>query len=272
MTTWLCIDVSCLCHRAWHALPHLGWKGRATEVIYGFLNSVQLLRQNFSTDNIAFCFDSKSSKRRDLFPDYKRRRGRMLEDPAKALARQELHEQIDDLRLRHLPAAGFSAVFYYPGLESDDILATIAKTVAGKRDQEAILVTSDSDLWQCLRPNVHLYDPQKRKIFTAKIFTQLYGITPSQWLDVKVLAGCKTDEVPGIPGVGEVTALKYVRGELPSDHPIRSKVLKSQYIINRNIKLIKLPWNPCPVPDLKEQRWNPHQWNVMLRSLGIRPR
>lgn len=272
MTTWLCIDVSCICHRAWHALPQLGWKGRSTEVIYGFLNSVALLRKEFSTDNIAFCFDSKTSKRRDLFPGYKRRRGRVLEDPAKAKSRKELHEQIDALRLRHLPSAGFTAVFYWPGLESDDILAAIAKTVAGKRDQEAILVTSDSDLWQCLRANVHIYDPQKRIVLTAKHFIKLYKILPPQWLDVKVLAGCKTDEVPGIPGIGEITALKYVRGEFSSGHPIHGKVLKNSDTLRRNIQLIKLPWKGCPVPVLENQVWYPHRWNMMLRSLGIRPR
>ena len=270
--TWLVIDSHNLCHRAWHSLPKLSWKGRPTEVIFGFLNSVDVLRRHFVTDDIVFCFeDSRSSFRKKLFADYKSKRHTPNPDPVEVQSREMLYQQIVGLRERHLPKAGFKNVLQYRGMESDDIMAVISRSLAYTKD-DVILVTSDSDLYQCLAPNVMIYSLHDKKLKTEKWFKETHGIPPSRWAFVKAVGGCHTDCVPGIPGVGETTALKYARKELPKTTKAYQSIVAGKQIILRNRALVELPGGNCPIPELVPHRWPDQGWRKMLQSLGARTR
>lgn len=270
MKTWLVLDVHYLCHRAFHTAQNLSWRGKPTGTIFGFLKSLTFLSEEFATDRIAFCFEHPHLFRRDIYPAYKRKRRAQERTPSEVKSYQGLQLQIHELRKRYLPKVGFRNVFCFKGMESDDIMAAIAGNAS--EDEEVVLVTSDSDLFQCLRSNVMMYCPQKRKLFTKKWFISHYGLPPYKWAMVKALAGCPTDEVEGIAGVGELTATRFLRRQLnPS-----SKVFKainsreSSLIASRNRELVTLPFRGCPVPDLLEDRLNQEGWREVCDLLGMR--
>lgn len=265
--TWIAIDVSCLAYRVWYSLPKLTWKGQPTEVLFGFFRAVEELRTIFASDDLVFCFDSKSSKRREIFPGYKLGRHEH-EDKEHRLRRKAFKAQMKLLKTRCLPRAGFRNVFVAQGYESDDLLAVVAMTVASQGQDEVVIVTRDSDLYQCLRPRVVIYDPQLKKVRDHLWFRKQYGIPPRDWVKVKAMAGCKTDSIPGIRGVGEKTALSFLQYKCRSDKVARD-ILSSGDQFSFNLKLVKLPFPGCPVPDLQEQTWNRSLWSRMLKGLGI---
>lgn len=268
----LILDCHYLCHRAFHAQQDLSWNGIATGVIFGFLKSIGVLKNEFATDRIGFCFEGTTLWRKTWFPEYKMKRQHHERetDPEKVRARGDLCRQIDALRTRHLPLIGFKNIFYYPGYESDDLMAKFAETEKG----DVVLVTSDADLFQCLRPNVSIWDPNKKRLFTDKWFRKEYGIDPWRWAMVKAIAGCGSDGVPGIPGVGEITALKFIRGELKHSSKAWASIMSDEgkRVVLRNRKLVELPFKDpdTPLPELHEDNVKQDGWNEVCKSLGIR--
>ncbi len=269
MKTWLVLDVSYLCHRAFHTMQDLSYHEKPTGVIFGFLKSISALKDEFQTDRIAFCFDSRHSLRREIYPPYKLKRRVDQTNKEKAL-KEELAIQICELRKRYLPKIGFNNVFCYRGYESDDIMAEIAR--ASECDEQIILVTSDSDLLQCLSSNVMIYSPHKRRLLTDVWFTKEYGIHPDQWVMVKSIAGCITDEVEGIKGVGEVTALKHLKRELDKEGKAYQAIVSAEgkAIIARNRALVRLPYKGCPTPDRVDDEIDRKGWREVCGRLGMR--
>lgn len=262
----LVIDSSYLCHRAFHAQRGLSWDGVPTGVVFGFLKSIRALKNEFQTDRIAFCFESRQLLRKSIFPKYKARRRKDNEDPDKMAARNELQRQIEDLKNEHLPRIGFANVFSAPGFESDDLMAALAL-----RERDVILVTSDADMYQCLSPSVRMHCPTSRRLFTEKWFVNEYGIPPRKWAMVKAIAGCKGDGVPGVEGIGETTALKFIRGdEVKNPKGAREKILRSKDIIRRNRRLVELPFFGTPVPRLQPDRVSRNRWDEVCAQLGFR--
>lgn len=267
MNTWLVLDVHYLCHRAFHTARGLSWQGKPTGVVYGLLRSIQTLKDEFQTDRIAFCFEHPHLFRRDIFPGYKQRRHRQ-KSAEEQRSYSELSIQISELRQRYLPKIGFKNIFYERGMEADDLLAAIARNcLDGER---VVLVTADSDLFQCLDKGVAIYSPQKQKLFTKKWFLKHYGFHPRKWAMLKALTGCKGDEVPGIGGVGEATALKYVRGELPADWWAHQAIKDADRIVQRNLQLVQLPFQGCPCPQLQVDKVDLQGWKDVCKILGMR--
>lgn len=267
--TLLVLDCHYLCHRAFHAQKDLSHDGIATGVIFGFLKSIGHLKNDFQTDRVAFCFEGDTLWRKVWFKGYKQKRIQAEVDPLKIKARGDLCRQIDALRNHHLRDIGFRNIFYYPGHESDDVMAKICQEEKG----EVVLVTSDADMYQCLSDNVSMWCPTKKKLHSKKWFEKEYGIPPWKWAIVKAMAGCGTDGVPGIPGVGEVTAIKYLRGELSKTAQIY-KTIKSKEaaeIVDRNRKLVKLPFeDPAPPPtEWQEEKVSSKGWDAVCKKLGI---
>ena len=136
------IDAHYIGHQARHVLGDLSHDDVATGVIYGFLGRVLSLGTLFETNEIVFCWDSKKSYRKKLFPDYKKRdlKPEEIED------RRVMMEQLTKLRREILPKVGFNDNHIQVGCESDDIMASI---VFGKLG-DFIIITADEDLFQCL--------------------------------------------------------------------------------------------------------------------------
>lgn len=250
-TPLLVIDAPNLCHRAFHALGG----GRAVmpasskDVVYSFLQTLKNLNTRFGTDRFAFCFDHSVSYRRQIFPEYKQKRQQAaLED---AERRKSLSIQIRKLRKKYLPELGFRNIFRARGMEADDLMAAI---VQDREEDEIVLVTSDSDLMQCLRKNVSIYNPNKKEVLTRRAFIDTYDIYPKQWAKVKAIAGCPTDGIPGLLGVGQATALKYFRNQLKETSSPYYWITceKGQEAIAETLRLVKLPFAGCPTPKLRE--------------------
>lgn len=267
---WLILDCHYICHRAFHTAKNLSWKGISTGVVFGFLKSITSLKDEFQTDRVVFCFEHPHLFRRDVYPEYKRRRNTKERTEEEKKSYESLVIQISELRRRYLPKIGFKNVFSFRGMESDDIMAAVAMNLP--KGDSAIIITADHDLYQCLGPNVEMFPPQSFKVLTEDWFIGHYGIRPSQWAVVKAIAGCPSDEVKGVPGVGEKTALKFVKGELVKTSKAYQAIVSAEgrAIVRRNRALVQLPFKGCPVPDLQEDRISRKQWQEVCADLGMK--
>lgn len=236
MTDWAIIDVSNLC---WWIFHSTGGRDPGPSAI-GFLTGIPKLCRTVGCDSVVFCCDTQPYKRSALLPGYKSHR-------TKKPAEQSDDEDVLRAYIRQCPdylkLLGYKNILWQKGYESDDLMAAAALAVPpGDR---AVLVSGDRDLYQCLSSRVAVYHPRKPTAWvTASWFKSHYGIRPRQWVEVKCLAGCGGDGVPGLDGVAELTALKFFRGELAGT-PTAKRCLEfnrsPEYARNR--KLIALPFD-----------------------------
>lgn len=267
----LLLDATYLCHRAYHAVGDMMHNDRGTGAVFGVLRDIVQLQEFFRTTRTVFAFDPGGhGHRHKILPTYKAtRHKRHAEESDKDKAgRADFQRQIRHLRDRHLPAAGFRNVFTAPGFEADDIIAQIAAGVP--EDDEAIIVGSDQDLWQCIRPNVTCWNPQTRKGYGEQSFRAQWGIQPHRWADVKALAGCSSDDVPGLPGVGEKTAARWLCGTLGAHTQAYKKLAGAKALHHRNIKLTRLPFLGTPEFEIQPDEVTETKWAALADELGMR--
>lgn len=236
------VDANYLCYVEKYGLASgLQFKGSATGIIFGFFKHILWLANQFGTSNFAFCWDSKISFRRDIYPEYKsnRRNKETTEDEREldAIA----YKQFDELRQWALPTFGFKKVFHVNGYESDDLIASI---VLEDNQYNKIVVSSDQDLFQLL-DKCTLYNIVKKQVYNKDNFRREFGITPKDWIQVKQIAGCKSDGVPGVKGVGEKKAIQLMTSELKKGKTY-DKYVASKAIIERNRRLVALPFQGTP--------------------------
>lgn len=238
---WLVIDVSFVCRRAFHTLKDLSHEDVKTGVVYGFFLSVVELMEQFMTQKVVFCFDYGKGIRKTMLPEYKRKRHSKELTEEEVAAEEEYRRQVKLLRTDYLKDAGFRNLFFQKGYESDDVIASF--TMALSSGESAIIVSADGDLLQLLRPNVSMWNPAKRALVTYSAFRKEYGIHPRVWAHVKAIGGCRTDEVPGVKGVGEKTALKYLLNQLKPESKVYQKIasVEGAAIAKRNLPLVQLP-------------------------------
>ena len=270
---WLILDCNYLCHRAAHSIGDLSYKGAKTGVVYGFLKDILFLQEKFDTKRIVFCWDKGPYLREELYPSYKQNRKglykKLTEEEKKFWV--EFVIQVKKLRTRYLKTIGFSNIFYQNGYESDDIIASICFNLP--EGDEAIIISNDQDLYQLIRWNVSFYSPQKRKLFTLQDFKRRYGIEPCLWTAVKVLAGCSTDSIPGIKGIGEKTAIKYLKGQLKKATKAYQAIIskKGNRIFKRNLKLVWLPFEGTKVFKLRKcNHFSNQGWLKVTKALGMK--
>lgn len=273
-TSWLILDANYLCHRARYSMGELTWKGAATGVIYGFLQSVIHLQERFNTDRIVFCFDSRFSKRKKIYPAYKaNRKNRKPMTDKEQEFEQEFHRQVIKLRMEYLPAIGFRNILWQQGYEADDLMASAAATCVGQKE-EAIIITADEDLFQCIRGGVRIFNPQKREWLTLQKFWERYKIHPEDWTFVKAVAGCSSDNIPGIRGIGEVKVLQYLRNELPKGSKAHNAILsalRDKEPLRTYMKLVTLPLKGTIFINLlKDNRISKESWSAVCKHLGFK--
>lgn len=269
---YLIIDCSSVCYAAYHALTGLKHDSVGTSVLYGFIRRVVAIQNDLMTDAFVFCFDKGKNKRYSIFPEYKQKRhDKRKEDPMEKAMYEELQSQIKELRDSLLSRMGFSNVYSFNGYEADDIIASVCLNI--NPEDEAYIVTRDADMWQCVNDRVRVYDPQTKRVISRRSFRKEWGFDPSKWWRVKVLAGCKSDAVPGIKGVGEMTAAKYIRGELKPESVVYKRIreeIKQKELIRRNTRLIKLPIKGTPDFKPKPDRINQGGWKAIASEKGIK--
>jgi len=202
----LLFDGNALVHRAFHALPPLTQPktGELVNAVYGFASTLLKVFADFKPTHWAVAFDRPTPTfRHEMFEDYKAQR------PATP---EELKSQIK--KVHQLVEAFHIPVFEIDGFEADDVLGTLSKQ-ADEQGVETIIVTGDNDMLQAVLPRVKTLT--SRRTFTDTILydeeavEQKYGIKPEQLADLKALAGDVSDNIPGLPGVGEKTATKLLQ-------------------------------------------------------------
>lgn len=267
----LIVDGTFLAHRAQHTTGKLSFDGAPTGIAYGVLQSVSSIEETFCIDKTVWAFDGDDNLRKKVYPEYKanRRKEEWTED--EELKYIQFRREVDRLIDEILPGLGYSNVFRVKGYEADDIIARAAINMVEEEDN-VIIVSSDTDLWQLLDTKTHCYNPITKKYLIASTFIEEQGIRPSMWAEVKAIAGCNSDNIKGVKGVGSKTAIAYLQGELSENHK-KYKDIESEEgkrIYKRNLPLVKLPWPGLLLPELRADEKSMKRQRKIQEMLGFR--
>ena len=202
------LDAYALIFRGYYALiknPRINSKGQDTSAIMGFVNSLFDVIKREKPDHLAVCFDKGGSKARtEMFEEYKANR-----DETPDVIRQSIPIIQDILKALHIP------VIELEGLEADDIIGTLAKQ-AEKKDYQVFMVTPDKDFGQLVSENIFMYRPARMgnaiEIWGIEEVKKRFGVEkPEQVIDYLGMMGDASDNIPGLPGVGDKTAKKFIK-------------------------------------------------------------
>lgn len=277
----LLIDGHSMAFRAFFALPLDGGRfrtksGQPTNAVYGFTSMLIKLLKEEAPGYVAAAFDvSRQTFRAEMYPEYKAQRSSAPDD---------FRGQVDVVK-DVLTAMGIPTMAQ-EGYEADDIIATMT-TQAQAQGFKVLIVTGDRDALQLVNENVTVLYPRKGVSdltrFTPEEVEAKYGLTPSQYPDYAALRGDPSDNLPGIPGVGEKTAAKWIReygsleGLVENVDKVRGKVGDSlrenlaTVQLNRQItemvRDMSLPYVPA---DLALQPWNREAIHQLFDDLEFR--
>ena len=244
------IDAHALAYTAKHSLTGEVWEEYKTGVMFGFLLQFLNLSNQLKVKKFVFAWDSKYSLRKNIYPDYKSNRKKTEQTEEERQRDLIAFSQFREIRLKILPGLGFKNNFMVHGFEGDDVIASIVNNNAGP----FVVLTSDNDLFQLLKQNhCDIYLLNKKKLVTQFSFFAEYGIQPSAWAQVKTIGGCKTDAVPGIRGIGEKSAIKYLKGLLKGKSLEKVLEGKDSREVEIYRELVTLPFLGMPVVKLKKQ-------------------
>ncbi len=270
----LLVDFNNAAWRASFALRNAGLtadNGDQTTVLYGLLGEVARYMQQYGTDRVVLCADHPDGPalRKSLYAEYKSRNNDLTDE--EKTFRQFVAAGMVTAKT-YLRDAGFGGYFQKVGYEADDLIATFDQVFW---EDEKVVVSTDKDLYQLIAGNLEVCRPgSKQNRMTLQTFHAEYGISPVQWVEVKAIAGCSTDNVPGMRGVGEATAVKYVLGTLPDSrrHKIEAYRATDQYALAR--RLVKLPFDQCLVKPARAavggHYLTERVWRAVCRRAGIR--
>ena len=196
------VDGSSYLYRAFHAFPPLtNSVGEPTGAMYGVLNMLKSLISQVQPSHIAVVFDAKGKTFRDeMFEQYKSHRPPMPDDLRKQI--QPLH---DIIRALGIP------LLVIEGVEADDVIGTLA-VAASKANQKVLISTGDKDMAQLVDDNIMLINTMNNTLLDRDAVIEKYGIPPELIIDYLALMGDSADNIPGVAGVGEKTALGLLQG------------------------------------------------------------
>jgi len=259
------VDSHSIGHMLKHKLFGLTYGEKQTGIVFGFFRNILSLSTKYYGAKFVFVWDSQHSIRKKMYSKYKARY-KKEQTAEEILIDSATFRQFLKLRTLYLPLCGFRNIFYSHGYEADDIIASIIKR---EKNEAFLIVSKDNDLLQLLSSTVKMYFVDKKEEYGEKEFVRDRGIVPEQWIDVKSIAGCTSDTVPGIKGVGEETAIKYLRGELPSHYKSYSSIVDGKDVIERNRALVSLPLEGCPEFRIQEDNLSFAGFEEISRSLGF---
>ncbi|OBX09743.1 DNA polymerase I [Gallibacterium genomosp. 3] len=198
------VDGSSYLYRAYHANFRLGLSnsaGEPTGAMYGVLNMLKSLLKQVQPTHIAVVFDAKGKTFRDeMFEQYKSHRPPMPEDLRQQI--QPLHQMIEALGLPLLSVEG---------VEADDVIGTLAKQ-ASAQGRDVLISTGDKDMAQLVDDRITLINTMTNTILDREGVIEKYGVPPELIIDFLALMGDSSDNIPGVPGVGEKTAQGLLQG------------------------------------------------------------
>jgi len=277
--TLMLLDGNSLAYRAFYALPAENFKtqgGLTTNAVYGFTAMLINLLRDESPTHVAAAFDvSRQTFRSERYPEYKANRSSTPD---------EFRGQIDVTK-EVLAALGIT-VLAEPGFEADDLIATLT-TQAEKEGYQVLVVTGDRDALQLVSDDVTVLYPRKGVSeltrFTPAAVVEKYGLTPEQYPDFAALRGDPSDNLPGIPGVGEKTASKWIteygslQALVDNVDAVRGKVgdaLRANLatvVLNRELTDLVRDVPLAQTPDtLRMQPWDRDQIHQLFDQLEFR--
>lgn len=238
------IDGHALLHRAWHALPPLKTKdGLTVNVIYGYFTILFKILKDLKPDFLCTAFDlAGPTIRHEIYAEYKGTRKKQDD---------EFYAQIPLLQeaLTNLDVPMYTKA----GYEADDIIGTLSNRVIDENDDiEVIIVSGDNDLLQLVKPGITMYMPRTgvgnfKTFHTDEVIEKFRGLNPLQIIDYKALKGDSSDNIPGVPGVGDKTA---------------TNLLLEYKDINKLFKILKS--NPDKLREKKELKFTDRIINLLI--------
>jgi DNA polymerase-1 len=241
-TTLYLVDGSSYIYRAYYAIRHLSSpSGHPTNAIYGFIQMLIKLLKDHDPQHVAVVFDvGRVTFRTGLYPDYKANRAAMPDD-----LRAQVGPIRDVVRAFNIPALELA------GYEADDIIGALAArhSAAGGR---VVVVTGDKDLMQIVTERVTLLDTMKGKSSGIAEVIERFGVGPELVPDILGLAGDSSDNIPGVPGIGEKTAIKLIQefgsldqllhraGEVKGKVGEKLREFREQALLSRTLATIEL--------------------------------
>lgn len=194
------VDGTAYIYRAFHAIRRLSNShGLPTNAVYGFTQMLLKLIEDKKPEYLVMCFDAKGPTfRHEIYGEYKANRPPMPDDLSLQVP---LIKQI---------VQGFNLpVFEMPGYEADDLIGTLARK-AEEHGFSVVMVTGDKDFMQLVTPKTRIWDPMKDNVIDLAHIEKTFQVNPLQMIEVMGLSGDQADNVPGVPGVGQKTALKLI--------------------------------------------------------------
>ncbi len=236
------VDGSSYIYRAYFAIRHLSSpSGHPTNAIYGFIQMLLKLLKDYDPQHIAVVFDAgRTTFRTEMYPQYKANRAAMP----------------DDLRMQMEPIREVVRAFNIPtlelqGYEADDIIGALAGRFASQGGK-VVVVTGDKDLMQIVTERVTLLDTMKGKESGINDVIERFGVGPEQVIDILGLAGDSSDNIPGVPGIGEKTATKLIQefgsldlllarvDEVKGKNGERLREFRDQALLSRRLATIEI--------------------------------
>jgi DNA polymerase-1 len=268
------VDGSSYIHRAYHAIRNLAnSKGFPTNAIYGFTKMILKLIEEKEPEYMVIAFDSKwPTFRHQLYPEYKANRPPAPEDLIAQLPYIKL--VVEGLNLPTIEKQGY---------EADDLIGTLAR-IGEKQGFEVVIISGDKDFRQLISHKTSQWDTMKDKFSDYAAIKEEYGLKPEQFIDVMGLSGDHSDNVPGVAGVGEKTAIELIKqfGSLESvldkAEKIERKKLKENLQNSQAEALLskKLVTIDCEVPikedirDLKIGKPDSQKLSALFQELEFR--
>jgi DNA polymerase-1 len=200
-TIFYIIDGNSYIYRAFYAVRGLtNSSGLPTNAVFGFANMLLKVIKEKTPDLLAIVFDPKGPTRRHLeFKEYKAHRPPMPRDLVPQIP--YIHKLVEAFRI---------PVFVQDGQEADDIIASLARR-AEQRGMDVTIVTGDKDLLQLVGPHIKVYDTLKEKVYESKDVEERFGVPPDRVIEIMGLMGDASDNIPGVPGIGEKTAQTLIK-------------------------------------------------------------
>ena len=197
------VDGNSFCYRAFYAIPNLtNSRGEPTNAIYGFVTMLRKLMEEQKPGHVAMCFDRKEPTfRHEQYKEYKAHRNPMPE---------ELVKQIEPIK--EFCRISEMAIFEKAGYEADDVIGTLAKR-GEKEGYQVFIITGDKDAFQLVNDRIKILQPHKENLVydAEKVRERFSGLGPEKIVDILALMGDASDNIPGVPGIGEKTAMKLIQ-------------------------------------------------------------
>jgi 5'-3' exonuclease len=241
-----------------------------TGVAYGFLNTLRSISQKFDTGDVIICWDGEGSRRREIYPAYKEKHlsAGALEagtDP-KTLAFKAAFKDGYYKLMEDMAEIGFAS-YILDRYEADDLIGLYVKQYPVEL---MVIVTADEDMYQLIDQHVIQFDTKSKIRKDLRWFRKTYDIEPIDWIMVKALGGCKSDNVKGIGGVAAETAIKIIQGTASANNMNKLNTRADQ--IAYNINLVRLPMPEIANYQLPDRRTNLNleKWERYCHRMGFR--